>query len=251
MSPREDFHPSDPSGPSDEPLLPKHGGYRKLKSFQASLDVYHGTLVFCGRFIDRRSRTHDQMVQAARSAPRNISEGSMASGTSKKIELKLTGIAAASLEELMGDYEDFLSHQGLCQWNKDHPKAVAARARLQKGGSIRAEVSRASAEDAANLMLCLVNQASYLIKRQVRRLEEDFKVHGGVTERLYRIRSAVRERSEAHPATPSCPLCHHPMRRRLARKGPHSGKPFWGCSRYPDCNGIKSSDQSNQSDQSD
>src|ERR1051326_949100 len=89
-------------------LLPKHGGYRKLRSFWVSLAVYDATQIFCDRFINKCSRTHDQMVQAARSGVRNIVEGSVASGTSKKTELKLTNVARASLEELMGDYEDFL-----------------------------------------------------------------------------------------------------------------------------------------------
>jgi restriction system protein len=90
------------------PLIPPHGGYRNLKSYQAAEIVYDATVVFCDHFIDRRSRTHDQMVQAARSGKQNIAEGSMASGTSKKTELKLIGVARASLEELLLDYQDFL-----------------------------------------------------------------------------------------------------------------------------------------------
>jgi len=96
-----------------EGLIPKHGGYRKLKSYQVAQLVYDVTVRFCDRYIDRRSRTHDQMVQAARSGVRNIAEGSAASGTSKKTELKLTGVAWASLEELRLDYQDFLKHRGL------------------------------------------------------------------------------------------------------------------------------------------
>ena len=91
----------------DEPLIPKHGGYRQLKSFQIAQLVYDVTVRFCDRYIDKRSRTYDQMVQAARSGVQNIAEGSQASGTSKKFELKLTNVARASLEELKLDYEDF------------------------------------------------------------------------------------------------------------------------------------------------
>ena len=94
-------------------LIPPHGGYRKLKSFQSAELVYDATVKFCDRFIDKRSRTHDQMVQAARSGRQNIAEGSQASGTSKKTELKLVGVARASLEELLLDYEDFLRQKGL------------------------------------------------------------------------------------------------------------------------------------------
>src|SRR5882724_10164281 len=88
-------------------LIPPHGGYRELKSYQNAEIVYDGQLAFCDRFVDRRSRPHDQMVQAARSGKQNIAEGSMASGTSKKTELKLVGVTRASLEELLLDYEDF------------------------------------------------------------------------------------------------------------------------------------------------
>jgi len=94
-------------------LIRPHGGHRKLRSYQCAQVIYDLTVVFCDRFVDRRSRTHDQMVQAARSGVRNIAEGSMASATSKKTELKLTGVAKASLEELLGDYQDFLRHRGL------------------------------------------------------------------------------------------------------------------------------------------
>ena len=106
----------------DEGLIPKHGGYRKLKSFQIAQLAYDVTVRFCERYIDRRSRTHDQMVQAARSGVQNIAEGSKASGTSKKFELKLTSVARASLEELKLDYEDFLRHRRLAAWDREDPR---------------------------------------------------------------------------------------------------------------------------------
>lgn len=112
-----------------EPLIPKHGGYRKLKSFQIAQLVYDVTVRFCDRYINRRSRTHDQMVQAARSGVQNIAEGSQASGTSKKTEMKLTNVARASLEELRLDYEDFLRQRGLPLWGPDYPALVRFRAR--------------------------------------------------------------------------------------------------------------------------
>ena len=108
-------------------LIPAHGGYRELKSFQNAELVYDATVKFCDRFIEKRSRTHDQMVQAARSGRQNIAEGSQASGTSKKFELKLVGVARASLEELLLDYEDFLRQRGLVLWSKDHPTAKVVR----------------------------------------------------------------------------------------------------------------------------
>src|SRR5690349_15444951 len=106
----------------DEPLIPKHGGYRKLKSFQIAQLCYDVTVRFCDRYVEKRSRTHDQMVQAARSGVQNIAEGSKASGTSRKMELKLTNVARASLEELRLDYEDFLRQRGLLLWSEDDPR---------------------------------------------------------------------------------------------------------------------------------
>jgi four helix bundle protein len=109
-------------------LIPSHGGYRELKSFQNAELVYDATVKFCDRFIDRRSRIHDQMMQAARSGRQNIAEGSQASGTSKKTELKLIGVARASLEELLLDYEDFLRQRGLELWGKNHATAQTGTA---------------------------------------------------------------------------------------------------------------------------
>lgn len=106
----------------DDGLIQKHGGYRRLKSFQVSQLVFDLTVRFCERDVDRRSRTHDQMVQAARSGVQNIAEGSQASATSKKTELKLTSVARASLEELRLDYEDFLRQRGLSQWPRSDPR---------------------------------------------------------------------------------------------------------------------------------
>ncbi|MCX6348328.1 MAG: four helix bundle suffix domain-containing protein [Candidatus Aureabacteria bacterium] len=113
----------------DEPLIPKHGGYRKLKSFQIAQLAYDVTVRFCDRYVDRKSRTRDQMVQAARSGVQNIAEGSQASGTSKKMELKLTNVARASLEELKLDYEDFLRQRGLAALSRTDPRREALIAR--------------------------------------------------------------------------------------------------------------------------
>lgn len=112
-----------------EALIPKHGGYRSLKSFQVAQLAYDVTVLFCDKFVAKRSRTHDQMVQAARSGVQNIAEGSQASGTSKKMELKLTNVARASLEELRLDYEDFLRQRGLPQLEPEHPALKRFRAR--------------------------------------------------------------------------------------------------------------------------
>jgi len=188
-------------------LIPPHGGYRKLRSFQCAQRVYDATVLFCDRFVDKRSRTHDQMVQAARSGVQNIAEGSMASATSKKTELKLTGVARASLEELLLDYEDFLRQRGLRIWDKNSSEALAVRRRYQSDqsdmsdrsdGSDRSDpccLANASAEVAANTLICLINQASFLLGRQLRKLEQQFLAEGGFTERLYRQRQVQRGNS--------------------------------------------------------
>ena len=200
-------------------LIPPHGGYRKLRSFQCAQLVYDATVIFCDRFIEKRSRTHDQMVQAARSGVQNIAEGSMASATSKKSELKLTGVARASLEELLLDYEDFLRQGGLRIWAKDSPEALAVRGKYRSDRSDPSDrseksdrsdasgrsdasdksdrsdpyrIATASAEIAANTLICLINQASYLLGRQLQKLEQSFLDEGGFTERLYRERQARR-----------------------------------------------------------
>ena len=216
-------------------LIPKHGGYRKLKSFQIAQLVYDVTVRFCNRYIDRRSRTHDQMVQAARSGVQNIAEGSQASATSKKTEMKLTQVARASLEELKLDYEDFLRQCDLpelgagdpalmrfkalrCQTLEEVQKWVAeevgrntdrhGRTLTDTGSwkegqkSVSSSVpvgegpcpSLSPATLAANGALSLLNLACYFLDRQVERLATDFENHGGFTERLYRVRSAKRNR---------------------------------------------------------
>jgi len=123
-------------------LIPKHGGYRTLKSFQIAELVYDVTARFCDKYIERRSRTHDQMVQAARSGVQNIAEGRQASGTSKKMELKLTNVARASLEELRRDYEDFLRQRNLLQWERSDPRRTELIARRPATADAVAEWAR-------------------------------------------------------------------------------------------------------------
>ncbi len=177
-------------------LIPPHGGYQGLQSYQMSEIVYDATVVFCNRFINLRSRTHDQMVQAARSGKQNIAEGSMASGTSKKFELKLVGVARASLEELLLDYQDFLRQKGLLLWAKDHPKAKEVRNLCyQKNRSYmtyKPYIEDSPPEVAANTMVCLIHQTNYLLDQLLRTLEKDFLKEGGFTERLYKARSQAR-----------------------------------------------------------
>jgi four helix bundle suffix protein len=207
-----------------EPLIPKHGGYRNLKSFQVAEVVYDLTVRFCDKYIDRFSRTRDQMVQAARSGRQNIAEGSMASGTSKKTELKLTGVAKASLEELRLDYEDYLRQHKLPIWDRNDPRRVAlidarpasaddvaAWAVAVKSGqcgpsgqtvdaaSTRSTVSTSSTfpEIAANGALALIAVATALLDRQMQAQAKAFETEGGFTERLYKTRTHSRRGGHA------------------------------------------------------
>ena len=190
-----------------EPLIPPHGGYRKLVTYQLGVLIYDATVAFCERYIDRRDRTFDQMVQAARSGVANIVEGSEAAATSKKTELKLTNVAKASQEELLFDYEAFLRQRSLPEWLADSPEALAVRqarpaslaglrrimAALVSDKSNTVDKSDRKAEVAANVMIVLINQETYLLGRQLARQEHDFVTEGGFTERLYRVRSANRK----------------------------------------------------------
>ncbi|MCF7707502.1 MAG: four helix bundle suffix domain-containing protein [Verrucomicrobia bacterium] len=204
-----------------EGLIPKHGGYRNLKSFQVAQLVYDMTVRFCDRYVDRFSRTKDQMVQAARSGVQNIAEGSKASGTSKKTELKLTNVARASLEELRLDYEDFLRQRCLPQWEREDPRRAELINRRcatadevaqwvkevhdgngqhgqsgHGGPSMKSKESTQStyAEIAANAALVLIAVACSLLDRQLASQAESFEKEGGFTERLYQRRVQARRK---------------------------------------------------------
>ena len=210
-----------------EPLIPKHGGYRKLKSFQIAQLTFDVTDRFCARYIDRKSRTRDQMTQAARSGVQNIAKGSQASGTSKKTELKLTNVARSSLEELRLDCEDFLRQRGFEQWERKDPRRAQLIARRpatandvaawvremhdtarakdkhgqnglsgRNGQSTKSTVPPTYAEIAANAALTLTAVACSLLDRQLAALAAAFERDGGFTERLYRTRQEHRRRSE-------------------------------------------------------
>lgn len=182
-----------------EPLIPRHGGYRRLVSFQVAQLVFDVTVRFCDRYVDKRSRTRDQMVQAARSGVQNIAEGSAASGTSKKFELKLTNVARASLEELRLDYEDFLRQNRLALWPRDderRTKLIARRPRSADDVAVWARAHRASAcyeELLANGALALIVVACSLLDRQLTAQAAAFERDGGFTERLYRHRRSRKD----------------------------------------------------------
>ena len=187
-------------GMKEERLLPAHGNYRELRSFQKAEIVYDLTYRFCERFMRRGDRTIDQMVQAARSGKQNILEGSKASGTSKEMELKLTNVARASLEELLADYGDFLRVRRAAIWDKDSKEASYVRRLGGTAGvsyeAFREFVETRPGEVVANIALCLIHQANYLLDKQILRLEQDFLKDGGLRERMTRARIASRARQQ-------------------------------------------------------
>jgi four helix bundle suffix protein len=182
-----------------EGFIPLHGGYRNLITYQKAEVIYDGTVYFTNRFFKKYDRTVDQMVQAARSGKQNIAEASMASGTSKETEIKLTNVARASLEELLIDYEDFLRTNKLKIWSKDHRFVIRFR-QLNKTPNanyqtyIRA-IENPEPEICANSMICLIKIATYLLSQQIKSLEKAFINEGGLRERMTNARIAKRNKN--------------------------------------------------------
>ncbi len=179
-------------------FVPPHGGYKELLAFRKAEIVYDATVRFCADLFDKRDRTVDQMVQAARSGKQNIVEGSMASGTSKEMELKLTNVARASLEELLTDYRDFLRTRRLAEWPKEHPYVKRLRELNRTPGAdyetFLQAVEHADPAIRANAIIGLIKVTNFLLDQQLKRLEKDFVTQGGLRERMTRARLAERER---------------------------------------------------------
>jgi restriction system protein len=242
------------------------GGYRSTASFQTATLIYDATVWFCEKFLDARSRTVDQMVQAARSGRQNIAEGSRASATSSQTELRLVNVARASLEELLLDFEDYLRHRHLPQWAPDSPEASSVRAvpaAFRKDPAVRFDptdltdlsdaerfalyarwLDHADAAVRANTLICLIHQANYLLDRQIAALEEAFITEGGYSEQLATERLRQRRKARADPThppdlqPPACPKCGSLMALRTAKGGQTPGSQFWGCTNYPECKGT-------------
>jgi four helix bundle suffix protein len=181
-------------------FIPPHGGYKALLSYKKALIVYDATVYFCGKFLKKRDRTVDQMVQAARSGKQNLLEGSQASGTSKKTEIKLTSVARASQEELLEDYRDFLRVRGLKEWPREHPYTKRLR-ELNRQPDADYETFRKGIEHpdpaiAANVIIGLIKVTTYLVDRQLDHLETVFVETGGLSERMTRARLDYRGKAK-------------------------------------------------------
>ena len=245
--------------------LRSSGGYRKAASFQTATLIYDATYLFCEKFVDSRSRTLDQMIQAARSGRQNIAEGSRAAATSSQSELRLVNVARSSLEELLLDYEDYLRHRRLAQWELSSAELQAVREMPKRFREERTDqydltdlsdrerwalyahwLEHERAEVRANAIISLIHQANYLLDQQIAALEAAFIEEGGYNEQLAAAKVDSRERQsrELHRqptpagAIPTCPKCGRPMTLRTAKAGRNAGKPFWGCTGYPDCKEV-------------
>jgi four helix bundle suffix protein len=188
--------------PADDPagFIPPHGGYKKLLSYHKALVVYQATLCFCDRFIDKRSRTYDQMVQAARSGKQNILEGSQASGTSKQTEIFLTGVARSSQEELIEDYRDFMREHRIEEWTPQHSYArrlsQLSRTPDANYDTFKKGIEHPDPAICANVIVGLIKLTCYLLDQQRRRLEQDFLKEGGLRERMTRARLVARSKQQ-------------------------------------------------------
>jgi len=190
-------HPSHDS----HPILPPRGDYQTLHSFHKAEVVYDLTFRFAHKYLARGDRTVDQMIQSARSGKKNILEGSKAALTSKETEIKLTNVGRASLEELLDDYRDYLRVREHREWDKNSREALYVRRLGRKVPQTfelyREFVETRPPEVIANIAICLIHQANYLIDQQLRRLEQDFVKEGGLRERMTRARLAWRNGNNA------------------------------------------------------
>lgn len=244
------------------------GGYRNTASFQTATIIYDATYWFCEKFLDARSRTVDQMLQAARSARQSIAEASRAAATSSQTELRLLNMARSSFEELLLDYEDYLRHRRLEQWAPDGSEAMAVRKvprQFRQDRSDQPDLTDLTDQQRwalyarwlehddpavrANALICLTHQANYLLDQQIAALEKQFVEEDGYSEQLAGARLPERSRrradqsdssdqpdqSEPTDEPPECPKCGKPMVLRTAKSGRTAGKQFWGCSGYPEC----------------
>ena len=181
-------------------FIPKYGGYERLITYQKAEIIFDGTKYFTKKYYNHYDRTIDQMVQAARSGKQNIVEASMASGTSKEMEIKLTNVARASLEELLIDYKDFLRNNKLTYWDKSHPyypkltlKHKIADANYE---TYRKGIESPDSEVSANVLISLINVTSYLLAQQIKTLEKQFLEEGGLRERMSQARIDVRNKQK-------------------------------------------------------
>lgn len=242
--------------------MKKSGGYRKLNTFTYASIIQLATWRFCKAFLNKGNdpcgRQFDQMTQAARSGRSNIVEGSERAGTSNTTEMQLTDVARASLSELQGDYEFWLWNRKKLPWSTSCPQFLELKNvlldpnPLQPGDDLckateylfsqqekfKRWLESDDSEVVANALIVLLQRTTGMLKKQLAFLEEKFLQQGGFRERMNSARLDERDRQNTDPDAPCCPDCGKPMRRCVAKAGSNAGKPFWGCTGFPECRGI-------------
>ena len=176
-----------------------NSNYSKLFCYQKAVIIYDLTFHFCKRFIDIKDRTHDQMIQAARSGKQNIVEGCSASTTSAETEIKLLNVAKASLQELLEDYKDYLRVRGMQLWSENSEKHEQARrvcAVHNEPEYYTEAIKERSDETIANIAIILIRQTDYLLKHYFDRIKQDFLENGGLREEMTRGRLQWRNQNK-------------------------------------------------------
>jgi len=237
-------------------------GYYWLDTWVMANVIQLATQDFCARFLNHTNdpcgRQYDQMTQAARSAPANIAEGNSRHSTSKETEMKLTDVARATLSELANDYQNWLLRHEKTPWSKYSAEyAGVANIRFDKPNYQDDVLYQSSvhilkqkhyldtwllSDDSmvvANCMLVLCNRLIMMLSKQISTQLATFREEGGFTEALTAERLAHRAEQSKTGDSPACPVCGKPMIKRMAKKGVNSGKEFWSCSGYPQCNGTR------------
>lgn len=180
-----------PNNQRNDTFIPQRGNYHALITFRKAECIYDITFHFAHRFLEKGDRTIDQMVQAARSGKQNIAEGCSAAATSREMEIKLTNVAKASMQELLMDFEDYLRVRNLCQWTSTDPRFVSTRELCRKHSDsayFRQAIPERSDETIANIAIIIINQLDYLLFRQIESLKRDFLEKGGIREEMSRAR---------------------------------------------------------------
>ena len=179
-----------------ENIIQKHCNYQKLISYQNSVVIFDATVKFCSLFLNQRDRTVDQMIQAARSGKQNIIEGCSAAAVSSETEIKLYGVARASLEELLEDYRDYLRTHHMALWDRTDPRIQKFRDTITQEGVnspiLEIYLSPNTPELYCNTVITLIHLTNYLLDRHLKKLERSFSENGGIRERMFAARNRVR-----------------------------------------------------------
>lgn len=186
------------SYPSNTTYPSSGSGYEKLVVYWLGMTIYDLTVLFCDQYISKASRTHDQMVQAARSGKQNIVEGSL--GKSVDTSLKLTGVARNSYGELLEDFKDFLRQKGFSLWVKDDQRILQIRqTKDEVNKTYKSYMTYTSylnnPESFSNLMVTLCYKQGFLLDRLLKANEEEFIKEGGFKENLFKKRASWRNQN--------------------------------------------------------